>query len=155
MNKTNKNIPATLNLNKSLENFVAALAPTLELSNVAEWDGRTIKQREEKIKVAALILAGQCVALLLYNLSQSKLAQETAIDQTLGWWHPKTKRHSYCKRQVLTIGNVTVDLKLPYVVERRCQPKGKRKSLPMRILSIFTMVGNVGRHYPLSVVNNC
>lgn len=69
------------------------------------------------------------MALLLYNLSQSKLAQETAIDQTLGWWHPKTKRHGYCQRQVLTVGNVTVDLRLPYVVERCRQPKGKKRAL--------------------------
>jgi len=129
MNKTNKNIPATLDLNKSLSNFVTAITPALSLTNVAEWDGRTLKQREEQIRVAALILAGQCVALLLYDLSQSKLAQEAAIDQTKGWWHPKTRKHGFCHRQVLTIGNVIVSLKLPYVVERRTKPKGKRKSL--------------------------
>lgn len=74
MNQTTKNIPATLDLNKSLENFVAAITAALELTNVAEWDGRILKQREEKIREAALILAGQCVALLLYNLSQSESA---------------------------------------------------------------------------------
>jgi len=41
MNKTTKNIPATLDLNKSLSEFAAALAPALSLANVAEWDGRT------------------------------------------------------------------------------------------------------------------
>jgi hypothetical protein len=111
INKTNKNIPATLDLNKSLSEFTAALAPAFSLANVAEWDGRTIKQREEQIRVAALVLAGQCVALLLYNLSQSEVAQKTAIDRTKGWWHPKTRKHGYCHRQVLTIGNVIVDLK--------------------------------------------
>lgn len=129
MNKTTKNIPATLDLNKSLSDFTAAIALALDLANIAAWDGRTIKQREEKIRVAALVLAGQCVALLVYNLSQSDSAQKTAISQTKGWWHPKTRKHGYCHRQVLTIGNVIVDLKLPYVVERRTQPKGKRKPL--------------------------
>lgn len=129
MNKTNKNIPATLNLNKSLSDFQAAIAPALDLANVTAWDGRTIKQREEQIRVAALVLAGQCVALLVSNLSQLESAQKTAISQTKGWWHPKTRKHGYCHRQVLTIGNVVLDLKLPYVVERRTQPKGKRKSL--------------------------
>lgn len=57
MNKINKNIAATLDLNKSLDNFVAAIAPALELSDVAQWDGRAIKQREEQIRVAALVLA--------------------------------------------------------------------------------------------------
>ena len=116
-------------LNKSLENFALTITSALELTNVDEWDGRTLKKREEQIRVAALILAGQCVALLLYNLSQSKLAQETAINQTKGWWYLSTRKHGYCQRQVLTIGNVIVDLKLPYVVERRSKPKGKRKSL--------------------------
>lgn len=129
MNKTTKNIPATLDLNKSLSDFEAAIAPALSLNNVAEWDGRTIKQREAEIREAALLLAGQCVALLLYNLSQSELAQKTAINQTKGWWHPKTRRHGCCQRQVLTIGNVVVNLKLPYIVERRTKPKGKTKSL--------------------------
>ena len=129
MNQTTKNIPATLDLNKSLSDFEAAIAPALSLNNVAEWDGRTIKHREAEIREAALLLAGQCVALLLYNISQSELAQKTAINQTKGWWHPKTRKHGYCHRQVLTIGNVILDLKLPYVVERRTQPKGKRKSL--------------------------
>ena len=78
MNKTTKNIPATLDLNKSLSDFTAAIALALDLANIAAWDGRTIKQREEKIRVAALVLAGQCVALLVYNLSQSDSAQKTA-----------------------------------------------------------------------------
>lgn len=129
MNQTTKNIPATLDLNKSLSDFEAAIAPALSLNNVAEWDGRTIKHIEAEIRSAALLLAGQCVALLLYNLSHSDLAQKTAINQTKGWWHPKTRRHGCCQRQVLTIGNVIVNLKLPYVVERRTKPKGKNKSL--------------------------
>lgn len=58
MNKTNKNIPATLDFNKSLENFVTTITPVLELTNVAEWDGQTLKQREELLKVAALVQHG-------------------------------------------------------------------------------------------------
>ncbi len=141
MNKTTKNIPATLDLNKSLSDFEAALAPALSLANVAEWDGRTIKEREEQIRVAALVLAGQCVALLVFNLSQSESAQKTAINQTKGWWHPKTRKHGYCHRQVLTIGNVIVDLKLPYVVERPTQPKGKRKSLHQGFCPLLRWLG--------------
>ena len=57
MNETTKNIPATLDLNKSLSDSDAAIAPALSLANVASWDGRTIKEREEQIRVAALVLA--------------------------------------------------------------------------------------------------
>ncbi|MHC5721182.1 MAG: ISLre2-like element ISCst1 family transposase, partial [Nostoc sp.] len=90
----------------------------LELTNVSEWDGRILKEREQKIRDSALILAGQCIALLLYNLSQSQDALDTAITQTQGWWHPKTHRHGFRKRQILTAGNVLVTLNLQYLVTR-------------------------------------
>ena len=86
MNQTTKNIPATLDLKKSLSDFEAAIAPALALEDVEKWDGRTVKRRETEIRTAALQLAGQCIALLLNKLSQSQLAQATAINQTQGWW---------------------------------------------------------------------
>ncbi len=79
----NKNIIATLNLTKSLDNFEQTVTKLLELSEVSKWDGSTVREREQKIREAALILAGQCIALLLYNLSQSEEAQATAIAKTL------------------------------------------------------------------------
>jgi len=127
MKQTTKNIPATLDLKKSLSDFAAAIRPALALDDVEKWDGRTIKHRETEIRTAALQLAGQCVALLLHKLSQSQLALKTAINQTQGWWRLRTRRHGFCQRQILTIGNVAVNLKLPYVVERRTKPKGKKK----------------------------
>ena len=93
-------IYATLDLTKSLEDFKDNVTKLLELTNVKEWDGRVIKDREEKIRNAALILAGQCIALFLYNLSQSEEALDTAITQTQGWWHPETHRHGSRKRQI-------------------------------------------------------
>lgn len=126
----NQNIPANLDLTKSLLDFQETVIQILsQSSNVSDWDGRTIRDKEQKIREASLILAGQCVALLLYNLSQLKEAQDTAISKTKGWWHPKSKRHGKCWRQILTMGNVIVSLHLPYVVERRRKPKNPRKSL--------------------------
>ena len=52
---------ANLNLNQSIKDFQVNIIKLLKLNNVAEWDGITIKDREEKIREAALILAGQCV----------------------------------------------------------------------------------------------
>lgn len=124
-----KNIYATLDLIKSLDIFKENVTKVLELTNIAELDGVTLKEKEEKIREQALILAGQCIAILLYNLSQSQEALLHSITQTQGCSDPRTRRHGCKKRQILTIGNVEVTLKLPYVVERRNQPKGKRKSL--------------------------
>jgi transcription antitermination factor NusG len=52
-----KNIYATLDLTKSLEDFKENVAKLLELTDVREWDGRIVKEREQKIRDASLILA--------------------------------------------------------------------------------------------------
>lgn len=126
-----KNIYANLDLTKSLSDFQENVTKLLEFTDVKEWDGRVIKEREAKIRDAALILAGQCIAILLYNLSQSPEALETAMTQTQGRWQPKTRRHGYRKRQILTVGNVLVTLSLPYVVTRNEKIKDKKK-LPLQ-----------------------
>ena len=114
---------ANLNLNQSIKDFQVNIIELLKLNNVAEWDGITIKDREEKIREAALILAGQCVAILLDTLSKSTEASRTAINQTQGWWRTKTKKNGLKPREILTVGNVIVKLRLPYVVERKTKKK--------------------------------
>jgi hypothetical protein len=118
---------ANFNLNQSLSNFQLEITELLKLNNVDEWDGTTIKEREEKIRETALVLAGQCVAILLDNLSKSRQASRTAINQTKGWWKTKTRKNGFKTWQILTLGNVIVKLKLPYVVERKTQKDYKRK----------------------------
>lgn len=116
-----KKIYSSLDLTKCLKDFQEQITKLLEISNIAEWNGQTFQGREEKIREAALGLAGECISLLLHNLSQSQSAHHTAMNQTQGWWHPTTKKHGYKKRQILTLGNVAVTLKLPYVVENQKQ----------------------------------
>ena len=124
-----KNIDATLDLAKSLKDFEAQVTKLLELTNVSEWNGQVLKEKEQKIRDSALILAGQCIALFLYNLSQSQDALDTAITQTQGCEYPKTHKHGLRKRQILTVGNVLVTLNLPYLVTRtEKNDKNKSKS---------------------------
>ena len=118
---------ANFNLNQSIHNFQVNVTELLELNNVTEWSGITLKEREEKIREAALILAGQCIGILLNNLSKSKEANCTAIHSTKGWWRKKTKKNGFKNWQILTIGNVIVNLKLPYLVERKTRKAYKRK----------------------------
>ncbi len=118
---------ANFNLKQSLEDFQVTIAELLKLNNVNQWDGTIIKDREEKIREAALILAGQCVAILLDTLSKSTEASRTAINQTQGWWRKKSQKNGLKPRQVLTVGNVIVKLKLPYIVERKENKKYKKK----------------------------
>lgn len=114
----NSNIPATLDLAQSLQAFEETIAKALALGDVSKWDGRTLKEREQQIRQAALILAGQCIALLLHTLSQSSTAHTTAATQTQGWRLPTSTGNGQRQVKVLTVGNVLVSLWLPYVVER-------------------------------------
>jgi hypothetical protein len=129
----NRNIPATLDLAQSLQNFENDIAKALILGDYEEWDGRVLKQREQQIRLAALILAGQCIALLLHTLAQARKAHITAAQQTQGWRTPISTGHGKRCVKVLTLGNVVVSLRLPYVVERNPSPSSsqarKRKQL--------------------------
>ncbi len=124
----NNTIAATLDLTQSIKIFEQIIAAEISLSDVCQWDGRTIREREQKIRQAALSLAGQCIALLLHKLSELKEAHITAAKQTQGWRHPKSKGNGRVERQVLCVGNVVVCLRLPYVVERAKQANSKRQS---------------------------
>jgi len=123
----NKNNFANFNLNQSLQNFQVNIRELLELNKPAQWNGITLLEREEKIREAALILAGQCIGILIQQLSQSKEARETAIELTQGWWRKKTQKNGFKNWQILTIGNVIIKLKLPYVVERKTRKDYQKK----------------------------
>ena len=122
-------IYATLDLNKSVKEFKDNVTKILELTDVENWDGVNIKEKEEKIRNIALILAGQCIAILLYNLSHNTTAINTSNKKTQAWWRTKTKKHGYKKYQILTIGNVELHLNLPYVVERNNKNNKTSKTL--------------------------
>ena len=118
---------ANFNLNQSLKDFQVNVTELLQLNNVAQWNGIILLEREEKIRKAALNLAGQCIGILLMQLSKSIEAREKAIELTRGWWRKKTKKNGCKNWQILTVGNVIVNLKLPYVVERKTRSDYKRK----------------------------
>ena len=122
------NINANLNLAESISDFISTVQRLLEITEVAKWDGNTV-EREERIREAALILAGQCIALLLYNLSQLPEAQAIAKEKTQGWYLGIKVRHLTCWREILTVGNVIVRLKLVYVLKKRPRTGGKIKKI--------------------------
>jgi hypothetical protein len=74
---------STFDLSKSLEHFQEKVTKLLELTNIPEFDGQALKVREGKIRESALILAGECIALLLHNLSKSQDFLDKAMQQTL------------------------------------------------------------------------
>ena len=114
-------------LTESLREFQAAIAVQLEVGKAEQWDGRTLLKREEKIRESALILAGKCIGILLKKLSNCHEAQLRAVNQTQGWWRKKTGKNGSKTWTILTIGNVIVKLKSPYVVERKSRKDYQKK----------------------------
>ncbi len=138
-----------LSLTQLLCDFQRNIAPFFELGKVEQWDGRTLLQREEKIREAALILAGKCIALLLEQLSNWPEAHICAVNQTQGWWRKKTGKNGTKKWTILTVGNVKVTLKLPYVVERFSQNKKRKKTLKQGFCPFLRWLGLEKRVTPL------
>jgi len=93
-----KKIYSNLDLTKSLSDFQEKVTKLLEITNIKEWNGQTFKAHEEKIRESALILAGECISLLLHNLAQSQEVLLTAMNQTQGWWHQTTRKHGTIKQ---------------------------------------------------------
>ena len=79
---------------------------------------RFLKLVNKKLETQHLYASGQCIAILLHNLSQSQEALDTAMIQTQGYWELKTRKHGCRRRQILTVGNVLITLLLPYVTIR-------------------------------------
>ena len=139
----------SLSLTESLKDFQRAVAPLLELGKVEQWDGRTLKKREEEIRDLALVLAGKCIAILLAQLAKWDKAQARAMNQTQGWWRKKTRKNGTKDWTILTVGNVKVTLKLPYVVERSSQPRKRKKPRNQGFCPFLRWLGLEKRVTPL------
>lgn len=120
-------IAAILDFDKALETFRTTTDLLLQLGEVNQWDGQRLKEREQQIRQAALELSGQCIALLMHQLSQDPLASQQAHERTQS--SRGFERQSQGKKRVTvtTVGNVVVPLKVPYVASRQ---NNKRKRKP-------------------------
>ncbi len=145
----NSNQIVANSLTEAVNNFQREIAPLLELGKVEQWNGKTLKKREENIREAALILAGKCIAFLLKKLANWQAAQERAVNQTKGWWRKKTGKNGSKKWTILTVGNVQVTLKLPYVVERSSQPRKRKKPRHQGFCPFLRWLGLEKRVTPL------
>ena len=75
-------IPATLDLNQAMAAFKQSILPLLAVGDIASWDGPVLKEREESIRQATLVLAGQIIALLMHQLSEHPDSQREAKKRT-------------------------------------------------------------------------
>lgn len=124
--KNTSNIPADLNLSQSLQRFEALVRSVLSLGELDKWNGSKLCETEAEIRQGALVLAGQCIALLLSKLSSSSQAITLSNEQTQGLRSRHSKGHGHRSLSITSLGNVTVRLRLPYVVQGPLQGiKGK------------------------------
>lgn len=113
-----KTIPAILDLDEAIKQFKEEVQEALKISEVSDWDGRRLLTREMQIFQAALRLAGQCIALLLYLLAISKEVNAQASQRTWHLRHVGSQSDGKRPVKIETIGRVKVTLPLQYVVKR-------------------------------------
>ena len=70
-------------LAEALQDFQLDLAPLLKLGEISEWNGKILKQREEKIREAALTLGGKCIAIKLGKISFFSRSLLKSLDSLL------------------------------------------------------------------------
>lgn len=123
-------IPAQLDLDKALMTFRDTVNPLLSVAEKITWDGPKLLEREKVILKAGLILVGQCIALLLFNLVNLPEVQQTARERTQHLRQPKSVGHGKRKVKILLIGGVVVSLWVEYVVARKDRDAVGRKRKP-------------------------
>ena len=129
--------------------FIQAITPILELGEVEQWDGRSLLKKEQEIRELCLILAGKCIGILLKKLASSEEIQAHALKETQGWWRKKTGKNGLKKRTILTVGNVKITLKLPYVVERKSPEEKASKKRRQGFCPFLRWLGIERRVTPL------
>lgn len=115
--KNSSNIAADLDLTQSLQRFESLVKAVLSVEDLEGWDGHKFQEKEQEIRQGALILAGQCIALVISKLATSSQARDISKERTRGLRTAPSKGHGLRSIQVTTLGNVTVPLKIPYVVQ--------------------------------------
>lgn len=127
---TNEVISAQLDLDKALMTFREAVKPLLDVTEQTNWEGPKLLGREKAILKAGLILVGQCIALLLFNLVNLPEVQQTAGERTQPLRQPNSTGHGKRKVNIQLIGGVIVPLWVEYVVARKARHGVGRKREP-------------------------
>lgn len=116
-------IPATLDLESAIVSFRESIARAMAIGALRDWDGEELRKREREIRQASLVLAGQCIALLIYSLATHQKAHREASERTKEMRHSGSEGIGCQELWVITVGNVKLKLRLPYIQG----PSKKRK----------------------------
>src|SRR3989304_4849667 len=98
--------PQQLDLDMALKTFREAVEPLVHVTPQSDWDGPKLLEREKAILKAGLILVGQCVALLLFNLISLPEVQQTARARTAHLRQSNSTGHGKRQVNILLMGGV-------------------------------------------------
>jgi hypothetical protein len=122
-------IPAVLDLDKAIASFRESMIEAMTLDELSSWDGNALRQREQRIRQASLVLAGQCIALLLHVLVSHPQVHQEASSRTAGLRRPGSVGMGTQTVTVVTVGNVLLSLRIPYIQGKR-STRGKKERQP-------------------------
>lgn len=114
--KNTNSIPAQLDLAQSLSTFESLVEELLNVETIDQWDASVLMDKERAMRNGALVLAGQCIALLLFKLASHPNAPSISNEKTQGLRSPKSQSKGRRRITLTTVGNVSVGLNLSYVV---------------------------------------
>ena len=131
-------VPALLDLDAALEEFSSVVTPLLKVGGETNWDGPQFLAREQAILQSALVLAGQCIALLFADVVSSPQVQQTARERTRPLRQPTSVGHGQRRVNITLIGGVRVPLLVEYIVarnprKRRGRPRQRRAGRPAQL----------------------
>ena len=126
--KNTYSIPAQLDLTQSLSTFETLVQTLLSIDEIAAWDGAMLMERESLIRAGALVLAGQCVALLISSLAEHSASATVSSDQTKGIRSAKSQSKGQRQITITTLGNVSLPLRLSYVLRGQGEGIAGRRS---------------------------
>ena len=127
---TEKTIPAQLDLDMALKTFRDTVEPLLSVTSQSDWDGPQLLDREKAILKAGLVLVGQSIAVLLFNLVNLPKVQQNARERTQHLRQPNSTGHGKRQVNILLIGGVVVSLWVEYSIARTARHAVGRKREP-------------------------
>jgi hypothetical protein len=127
-------VPAILDMEQAIEEFVNSVHPLINPEQAEAWDGVKVKEKEWAIVQAALRLAGQCIAILLYRLVLSQSVQRAAQARVPGKPGSMYTNQQFREVGITLIGGVQVRVKTLYRLarQRRQDKRGRKRKRGQR-----------------------
>ena len=120
-------VSAVLNLDQAVDEFRKTVRPLMEPGQESEWDGSKVKKKEFAILQAALRLAGECIAIFIYQLVLTESVKLAAQARVRGQAGIAYTHQAFKEVGITVIGGVQVRVKTLYKLARQRKAGRGRK----------------------------